>query len=181
MLASCATSPIFAPVTISKGCSTFEYTSGDLGLSNPVREVLAGAHRTFGDEATVSCLLSIGCGNIGVNRAPIDPAISSRVVFLERLAMDSERAAEEINTQMAQLTLYHRISVKYGLEVDMSSVWRNPHDIATQTSTYLNDLEVEDTIGRCINSLKEGSGFATLEQLSKLIFRVSIWYLSKHR
>ena len=174
MLASCATSPIFTPVTISKDYGTFEYISGDLGLSNPVREVLAGAHRTFGDEATVSCLLSIGCGNLGVNRAPIDPDISSRVVFLERLAMDSERAAEEINTQMAQLTLYHRISVKYGLEMDVSSAWRDPHEITTQTSTYLNDLEVGDTVSRCVDSLKEGSGFTTLEQLSKLMVMVSI-------
>ena len=75
---------------------------------------------------------------------------------------------------MAQLTLYHRISVKYGLEVDTSSAWRIPHEITTQTSTYLNDLEVGDTIGRCIDSLKEGSGFTTLEQLSKLMVMVSI-------
>lgn len=63
MLATMATAPTFDPVAVSKDFSSFEYISGELGLSNPVREVIAGAHRAFGNESTIACLLSIGSSN----------------------------------------------------------------------------------------------------------------------
>jgi hypothetical protein len=70
LLSTCSSPSIFAPTTISKDFATFEYISGDFGLSNPAREIIAEAHRAFGDERAVSCLLSIGCGHPGVNALP---------------------------------------------------------------------------------------------------------------
>lgn len=142
MLATMATAPTFDPVAVSKDFSSFEYISGELGLSNPVREVIAGAHRAFGNESTIACLLSIGCGNSGVNRALSASESESRTHFLERVAFDSEKAAAEIDAQVGQLALYHRLSVTHGLEVSRYQLWNDPSDIAAHTKAYLEDLEV---------------------------------------
>src|SRR4051812_13950300 len=99
MLATCATPPLFVPTKLSQDYSSIEYTGADLGLSNPIREIIAAAHRAFGDETVVPCLLSIGCGHPGVNVTPSDPDRSSRIAFLERLSTDSERVAQDIARQ----------------------------------------------------------------------------------
>lgn len=154
MLTTMATTPIFDPVKISKDFSTFEYISGDLGLSNPVREVIASAHRAFGDETTVACLLSIGCGNPGVNKPPAKSGLGSQIHFLERVGFDSERAAEELNMQMGHLALYHRLSVKIGLEVSQPYAWKDLSEIVARTRMYVEDLEVAELASRCIADRK---------------------------
>ena len=169
MLATCANTPTFSPVVILKDFSTFEYISGEHGLSNPVREIISCAYNAFGDQATVACIFSIGCGNPGVITLPAGASLDSRVVFLERAAMDSERAAQEIGAQMAQLTLYHRLSVLHGLEIASFVAWKDPSDIITNTTAYLNDQEVVDAVTSCVKSLKDNNGASTLGQLSKQV------------
>jgi hypothetical protein len=73
MLATSATTHLFNPISIGKDFPTFDYISGDLGFSNPVREVIAGAHNAFGGERTMACLLSIGCGHSGVTSGQFHP------------------------------------------------------------------------------------------------------------
>jgi hypothetical protein len=148
----------------------FEYVGGDLGLSNPTREVIAEAHRTFGDETTVSCLLSIGCGRSGANTVPSDPAGTTWTDFVERAWMDSEKTVQDIATQMSQLTLYHRLSVNYGLERSQVREWKDPESITAHTTTYLNDLGVVELVDCCVGTMKHGDGFTTLEQLSECIW-----------
>jgi hypothetical protein len=167
MLSTCSTPPTFIPTTISKDFATFEYASGDLGLSNPTREIIAEAHRAFGDERTVSCLLNIGCGHPGVNAIPSASSAAAWIDFVERVAMDSEKAAQEIGAQMSQLTLYHRLSVKRGLEKNQVREWQDPTFTAAHTMTYLNELDIVDLVDRCANTIKHGDGFTTLEQLSE--------------
>jgi len=167
MLATSATTPLFTPISIGKDFSTFEYISGDLGLSNPVREIIAGAHHAFGDEATVACLLSIGSGHCGVTSVPSTSDATARIDFLERVAMDSEKAAQEIATQLSQLTIYHRLSVNYGLDAPQFRAWQDLESIAAHTIVYLDDLEVETVVDRCVDAIKTGHGSATLEQLSE--------------
>jgi predicted acylesterase/phospholipase RssA len=166
MLATCSTPPIFTPTIISKDSAKFEYVSGDLGLSNPTREIIAEAHRTFGDETTVSCLLSIGCGHPGVNAVPSESGSTSWIKFLEGVATDSEKTAQDIGTHMSKLSLYHRLSVVYGLERNQAREWKDQESITAHTTTYLNDLSIVDIMDRCVNTIKHGDGFATLEQLS---------------
>jgi hypothetical protein len=165
MFATSAITPMFTPISIGKDPSAFEYISGDLGLSNPIREIIAGAHQTLGDEATVACLLSIGSGHSGIKSVPSTSDFTARIDFLERVAMDSEKAAQEIAAQMSQLTIYHRLSVNYGLETLKSRAWREPEVTAAHTTVYLNDLEVVKVVDRCVDAVKTGHGSATLEQL----------------
>ncbi|KIM21391.1 hypothetical protein M408DRAFT_29590 [Serendipita vermifera MAFF 305830] len=165
MLATCASTPLFSPAKVVKDFSTVEYIAADLGLSNPIREIIDSAHRAFGGEMPVISLLSIGCGNPGVNAVPDDSYTISRVVFLERSAMDSERTAQNIASQMGKLTLYHRLSVAYGMEATRYQSQKEPEVIAAQTRSYLEDEEVATAMNRCISTLRDGAGFTTLEYL----------------
>ena len=186
MLATCATPPTFNPVVVSKDFATFEYVSGDVGLSNPIREVIAEAQRAYGDEATVACLLSIGCGHPGVIKVPKDSGSALRLEFLERLAMDSETTAREMEAQMNHLSLYHRFSVIYGMELSQDLRWKEPEVISVHTAAYLADVEVGEAVERCVDIINDGDGFTTLEQLSKhflivlhspLMFLSKVWWL----
>jgi hypothetical protein len=167
MFATSAIAPMFTPISIGKDFATFEYISGDLGLSNPVREVISGAYHAFGPEATVACLLSIGCGHSGTTPLPTTSNSGARIEFLEQLALDSERVSQEIGIQMGQLTIYHRLSVNYGLETSQAREWRDPKTSAARTVAYLKDLEVVALVDRCVDAIKTGHGSATLERLSK--------------
>jgi hypothetical protein len=175
MFATSAIAPMFTPISIGKDFSTFEYVSGDLGLSNPIREVIAGAHYAFGDEATVACLLSIGCGHSGVKSLPGTSGSTARIDFLERLAMDSEKVAQDIGSQMSQLTIYYRLSVNYGLEAPQARAWTDPKTSTTRTAVYLKDLEVVELMDRCVDSIKTGHGSATLERLSEFRNPISLF------
>ena len=172
MLVTCATPPLFSSTKLSQDFSSIEYIGADLGLSNPVREIIAGAHRAFGDETVVPCLLSVGCGHPGVNITPSAPDKSSRIAFLERLSTDGERVAQDIARQMKKLGLYHRLSVPYGLEASHPGYWKDPEEIVTHTTSYLNDQEVLYGIAQWVDALGDGVGFTTLEQLSACLLFV---------
>jgi hypothetical protein len=176
MLATSATIPMFTPISIGKEFSTFEYISGDLGLSNPVREVIAGSHHAFGDEVTVACLLSIGCGHSGINSVPSNSDAASRADFFERVAINSEKVAQEMAAQTNQLTIYYRLSVNRGLEDPKSRAWRDPETIVAHTTVYLNDLEVVKVVDSCVDSITTGHGSATLEQLGESMNRTTLLY-----
>jgi len=171
MLATCSTPPIFTPTIVSKDFAHFEYIGADLGLSNPTREIIGEAHRAFGDETTVSCLLSVGCGHPGVNPAPSDSGGTSWTEFLEGVARDSEKTAQDIGAHMSKLSLYHRLSVDFGLERNQVRELKDPESITAHTITYLNDLGLVDILDRCVNTIKDGDGFTTLEQLSESLIR----------
>jgi predicted acylesterase/phospholipase RssA len=167
MLATCASPPLFTSTSIEKDFATFEYTGGDLGLSNPTGEIISEAHRAFGDDATVACLLSIGCGHSGVKPSPSDSSVATWIDFLNRVTMDSEKTAREMASRMKHLTLYHRLCVDYGLGADQLNAWKDPVVISTHTTTYLGDLEVAERVSHCVDTINHGDGFTTLEQLSR--------------
>lgn len=167
MFATCATPPSLYSIKVEKDFSIFEYISAELSLSNPLRAIVDVAHRVFGNEAVVTSLLSIGCGHPGVNASPDTSDATSQLAFLERIAMDGERTAQEIGRQMGNLTLYRRFSVDYGLETSNYRLWQDPVGISTQTSNYLEKLDVAEALDGCVETIKSRLGFTTLEQLSE--------------
>jgi predicted acylesterase/phospholipase RssA len=167
MLATCATPPLFTSTSIEKDFATFEYTGGDLGLSNPTGEIITEAHRAFGSDVTVACLLSIACGHSGVNPSPSESGVTAWTEFLNHVTMDSEKTAHEMAARMENLTLYHRLSVEHGLTVDRLNAWGDLVVIATHTTTYLGDLEVIERVNSCADTINHADGFTTLEQLSR--------------
>jgi hypothetical protein len=172
MLSTCATPPMFTPASVYKDFDDFKYIGGDVGLSNPTREIIAEAHRAFGDDATVTCLLSIGCGHSGIKNSPSDQGVATWIDFLNRVTTDSEKTAREMATRMKNLTLYHRLSVDYGSDSQQSKVWEEPEGIVTHATIYLGDLEAVERVNRCAETIIHGDGFTTLGQLSKHAFDI---------
>jgi hypothetical protein len=172
MLATLASPPLFTPAPILSGTSTFEYISGDLTLSNPTRLTISEAYEAFGGEQRVACLLSIGCGHPGVIVAPENSDLESWNQFVEKIVKDSEQRAEEIESQMGHLGLYHRFSVTRGLEMEKEIIAVQAEDIVTHATVYLTGVSVSRKVAMCVDSLIVRDGASSLEQLSESCDRV---------
>jgi hypothetical protein len=167
MLATLASPPLFASTSVFKDASIFEYISADLTLSNPIRQIIKEAYRTFGEAARVACLLSLGCGHPGVAVPPEDSNLISWNQFLTRLVIDSERKAQDIDEQMGHLGLYYRFCVPQGLEQNEWMSTPQPESIISHTVVYLSGDPVSSKMTESIDSLKLRDGSASLEQLSQ--------------
>ena len=168
IMATLSTPPLFTSALIFKDAAKFEYIGADLILSNPTRQVITEAHNTFGSEEHVACIISLGCGHLGVESTPDDSSLDKWYHFLEKLAIDGEQNAQSIDAQMGHLGLYHRLCVSYGLErtEPATTVVDSGHVIA-HTSAYLADVSVSRKVDLCVESLKIRDGVATLNQLSE--------------
>ena len=169
MLATLASPPLFAPISIINGRSTFEYISGDLTLSNPTMMIVSEAYETFGEQAHVACLMNIGSGHPGLISPPDGSDLASWNQFLEKIVKDSEQKAEEIDTQMGNLGLYHRFSVTRGLERQTeTTTTTTAGDAIGHTAVYLSGAAVSRKLDLCAKLLTRRDGIASLKQLSKL-------------
>jgi hypothetical protein len=167
LLATLATPPLFSPISIFKDSGTFTYVSGDLTLSNPIREIVAQACVAFGPEEHVACLLSIGCGHPGVFSVPEGSSLADWNNFFRKIIADSEREAQNAGHQMGHLGFYIRFSVNRGLEISSSNPVLSPEEILTHTTSYLADSPFSEDVDRCAGLIKMRDGISSLEQLSK--------------
>jgi hypothetical protein len=168
MLATLASPPLFIPLSISNGTSTFEYISGDLALSNPTLMIVSEAYEPFGQEARVACLMNIGSGHPGFISPPDSSDLASWNQFLEKVVKDSEQKAEEIDAQMGNLGLYHRLSVTRGLEGQTEVKTTTAGDAIGHTVIYLAEAAVSRKLDLCAKLLMRRDGVISLKQLSKL-------------
>ncbi|KIM30831.1 hypothetical protein M408DRAFT_271216 [Serendipita vermifera MAFF 305830] len=162
LLATLATSPLFSPLSLIKGGATTEYIGGDTTISDPTQNLLDEAYGTFGSEALVACLLSIGCGHPGLIAAESASDVATWYRLTDKLLADGERKAQQLESRMGHLGLYYRFSVTLGLERDVTP------DIGTtlaHTEVYLADVAISHKLDLCIDALKSQSGIASLEQL----------------
>ena len=167
LLATLATPPLFAPTSIFKDAATFKYIGGDLSLSNPTRELISEAHSAFGSDERVACLLSLGCGHLGLIDVPKNPDLTSWNRLLENMVMNNQQRAQEIESQMGHLGIYHRYSVTRGLERSNSTTDPEPGEVLAHTGVYLADVAVSRNLDLCAKLLEVRDGGASLEQLSE--------------
>jgi hypothetical protein len=163
ILATLASPPLFTPVSISK----FEYISGDLKFSNPTLTIVSEAYEAFGEEARVSCLMNIGTGHPGFISPPTTSDPDNWNQFLDKVVKDSEQKAEEIESQMGNLGLYHRFTVTRGLEGERRTTMTTIGDAMECTTVYLGGVAVSRKLETCVDSLRLRDGIASLGQLSK--------------
>jgi hypothetical protein len=163
MLATLASPPLFAPLSISKGISTFEYISGDLTLSNPTLMIVSEAYEAFGQEAHIACLLNIGSGHPGLISSPDGSDLTSWNQFLEKVVKDSEQKAEEIDAQMGNLGLYHRLSVTRGLEEQTAVKTTTAGDVIGYTVVYLAGVAVSRKVDLCAKLLTHRDAIVSLK------------------
>jgi hypothetical protein len=171
MLATLASPSLFAPIPVSENGMTLNYISADLTISNPARQIISEAYGAFGEDRRVACLLSIGCGHPGVVSVPEDSNFANWNQLLEKLMKDSEQKAEEIESQIGHLGLYHRFSVTRGLEGENEMTISAVGDSIAHTMVYLSRVAVSRKLERCTESLVLRDGVTLLEQLSKLTTR----------
>lgn len=150
MVVTCLVIPLFAPISIGDEHKKREYISGEFGLGNPIREITKEALQEFGNDFTVACLLSIGSGHPKTNPILNDTSITEALAYI---AKNSERTANEMEVQMLGHTLYYRFSIEAGAE--------------SLELHFRGDVDVDEQLDRCVDTIKEGNGTATLEQLSK--------------
>jgi hypothetical protein len=163
MLATLASLPLFTPISIS----TVEYISSDLKFSNPTLTVISEAYEAFGEEARVACLMNIGTGHPGFISLPSNSDVYSWSQFLDKVVKDSEQKAEEIESMMGNLGLYHRFSVTRGLEGETQTNTSTTGDAIEFTTMYLAGVSVSRKLEICVDSLRLRDGVASLGQLSK--------------
>jgi hypothetical protein len=175
LMATLATPPLFSSTTILHDSDTLEYIGADMTLSNPTGEVISEAYATFTSDQPVACLLSLGCGRLGVVSTPLDSNLASWNRFLETLITDGDQKAQTIDSQMGHLRLYYRFSVAAGLGESGTAVSPGSGTIIAHAAAYLGDPSVSRKLDACIDSLKARDGIASLGQLSK---PYSTYYIS---
>jgi hypothetical protein len=167
MLATLASPPLFTSASISKDSSIFEYIGADITLSNPTLQVIVEAHGRFGEDASIACLLNIGCGYPGIIRSPESSQSAAWIQFLEKIVTESEQKAEEIKSQMGHLGIYHRFSVTRGLERETGISESETGGTIAHTAVYLTGFDVSRKIDICVELMKPRDSVTLLDQIGK--------------
>jgi hypothetical protein len=137
-----------------------------MGSGNPTRELVSEAYNLFGRDAYVSTIMSIGSGRLGALAAPSTASKDEWANVLRDVVKGCEQVAQEMETQVGHLGIYHRFSVEQGLQRIYGA---GPNDIGwlnTQVYSYLDDAQVSRKLDHCVESLRLRQGQVTLEKLS---------------
>ncbi|KIM24259.1 hypothetical protein M408DRAFT_243225 [Serendipita vermifera MAFF 305830] len=171
VLATCATEPAFAPVSIGSGYNTREYMAAR-GAANPVYEVITEACLLFGGDASVASLLSLGTGHPGIISLPQDGNEVVLHEIMRDLMHDSEQTAQEIEERIGRVGIYSRFSVHQGMRNKHIVQLDDPRWIIAQTEDYLSHHQTGGRLNLLVQNFGVGRGAITLGQLSKPSFDV---------
>ncbi|KIM28745.1 hypothetical protein M408DRAFT_329205 [Serendipita vermifera MAFF 305830] len=163
MLATCASSPAFAPLTCIVGPEEHTYVGAGLGANNPSSELISEAHALYGGESKVACLLSLGAGHPGV--ISMNDRARANTIHHDILS-DGEMLAQELQIRMKDAGVYFRLSVGQGLRKNESTEVDDVNWITTQAEGYLKDHETDTTISSCAGILSDRHGWIVLDKLS---------------
>jgi hypothetical protein len=86
----------------------------------------------------------------------------------QKLAVDCEEKAREIQEQIDQEGIYFRFSVDQGMQSDLGANVDELGWIASQTAAYLANLDTVKKIGDCVESMATGVAKISLSLLSAL-------------
>lgn len=164
-LATCATQPEFAPISVAHRYKKWEYIGAGLGASNPIQELITEAHSLFGGESSVTSVLSLGVGYPGIVSIPSNQGEAGLYSVMRDLMNDCEEKAQEMEQRIGNLGIYSRISVDQGMQK------QDPHQaedldwIASQTESYLALHEASEIVDRLSQNIGSSTGNVTLDQL----------------
>jgi hypothetical protein len=162
ILAALALPTWFPPVKIGISYSSEILTSGALSFSNPTKQALDEARRTFGTDAEASIILSLGSGR----RRPrsVDTAATN---VLDDMAHGGEQIAEELSQRFKNSNFYQRFSVDSGLENLSMTSWTDD-DLSAITSHSKAYIErMSSSVSAAAELLMKNKGSITLGQLSE--------------
>ena len=147
--ATSAAPTFFKRIKIGPPGSGIDYVDAGLGCNNLIKQVIAEAARVFGQEAAVSCIVSIGTGQ-GENVGLAQPDAFQKwlptdlIRGLKEIATDSGRIAEEMELRYKDIPgLYNRLDVDRGLHSVSLAEWKELGRVREHTKNYMR-LEVID-------------------------------------
>jgi hypothetical protein len=154
ILASCASHPLHAPVTIDG----MAFIGGNMGFSNPTKELLSEALHLYGKDVHVSSLVSLGLGRPPPMAFPTpeDHQQEQWNRFLMQIVTDGESVAREMLARIYHLGIYFRFSTPNSPGAEY---------LVEDIHTYIANSS--PNLDQCVSVLKNGPGVVTLDQLSK--------------
>jgi hypothetical protein len=167
ILATCAIQPAFLSVETGPPLSRRDLVGGTMGTGNPTDELISEAYDKFGPNSWVSTILSIGSGNLGSLPAPSDSATNGWFETMKSMITECEKTDQRIRTQMGSLGVYHRFSVKNGLQRLYGATVNEVDRMNTLASDYLESEETSSRMSDCIIGLRRRQGLVTLDRISR--------------
>jgi hypothetical protein len=166
ILATLAAPPWFGPVLIGEKHCQESLMSGAIGFNNPTAEALKDAVLIFGPDCPVAAIISFGSGI--QNAVRMNDTNQEDVSFsLHQLMMDRERTANEMQRQLANTSIYHRLSIDKPMNEISDTSWSDQdiQIITADTDAYLQEKRY--LLDAIVEQLAEKQGSFTLAQISK--------------
>jgi hypothetical protein len=146
--AAWATPGLIAPKLVGPTGREEELVSAVNGFNNPIQEAIKEAYTTFGPDARIACLLSLGSGQRGVISLD-EKDVTPRKLGMQ-MVTDSDIVAEEVRKRIGRLRIYHRLSVDRGLE-GWELFRRGFGVIKSHVDAYLSKDAVNGILEDCLN------------------------------
>lgn len=147
MMATCSSLDLFVPVRIGPSGREEKFISGEYTCGNPTNELIREAHKVFGRDRMVSCIISIGAGDshsIPLKGTDLCPQVSAAV------AIDSEKTDREIERRIGGLHIYYRFTGPQGLGFNLS--YDQLDVIISYTKSYLERQAVDKKLDQALQS-----------------------------
>lgn len=143
--------------------------SAKFGFNNPTQEAMREAFAVFGSAATVSCLLSLGAGQLGV--ISLDQQGEATHGLSTQMVSDSEGVAEAVHKHIGNLRVYFRFTVDRGLE-NWDEGRKDFGVLKSHTDAYISKEQVNTALDGCLRACQIPSNITT-ERLCKWLAVVS--------
>lgn len=166
VLATCVSNPTFPPVLFGAGFRRQEYIGAGHTANNPVNYVITEAKLLFGQNSSVSSLLSLGSGHPGILTTFRGSDTDAIHQLVSEMMLDCEQRAQEIQHQIGYTGIYFRFSVEQGMQRGFYTQINELGWIAAQTQSYIQQITVSEKIDEYVQSMKEGSREIALNRLS---------------
>ena len=160
--ATTATPNYFEPITIGSPGTSLRCIDGGFGQNNPVRQVYEESKAIFPGRS-VSCLISIGCGQASTIHIP-KPGIFQRAgIFPNHIiqaAKDMATDCEEKHQETARSFtdgpgIYFRFNVDRGLDMVGFEEWKKFHNISSHTKHYMMMQETNQMLDSAMHALRD--------------------------
>ncbi|PVG01072.1 hypothetical protein CPB86DRAFT_753787 [Serendipita vermifera] len=163
VLASCASHPLHTIATIDG----MTVVGGNLGFSNPTKELLTEALHLYGKDAHVSSVISLGLGRPPPMAFPTAEIHQQEQWnrFLLQIVTDGESVSRELLARVYHLGIYFRFSTpntSFGHHANYNSHGGSEFE---NIHTYIADSS--PNLDHCVSVLKNSLGVVTLDQLNR--------------
>src|ERR1700761_4134149 len=159
--ATTATPTYFDPITIGNIGTALRCIDGGFGQNNPVSEVYEEAKAIFRGRS-VSCLISIGCGQASTIHIPKTGFFRRAKNFpnhiiqaAKDMATDCEQKHQETARSFADKSgIYFRFNVEEGLEAVGFEEWKKINNISSHTKHYMMMQETSRIFDSAVHALR---------------------------